>query len=83
MKFVDSLLLQTALRELAFYVLQTNLLQLIDCYGNIHHFVGVADRLGNAVKDLAVVHLQHHADAELKEYALNDLDKLNLIEQRT
>ena len=42
----------------------------------------MADRLGDAVEDLAVVHLQRHADAQPAEDLVDDLHQLDLAEQR-
>ena len=42
----------------------------------------MADRLGDAEQDFAVVHLQRHADAQRPEHALDDLDQFDLAQQR-
>ena len=42
----------------------------------------MTNHLGNTIEDLAVVHLQCHADAERLEYTLHDLHKLHLTQER-
>ena len=79
MKFRDSLLLKATLCKLCLHVIQTDLLQLVDSNGDIHHLVGVTDSLGNTVENLTVVHLQHNANTELTKYSLDNLNELHLI----
>ena len=42
----------------------------------------MSDRLGDAVEDFAVVHPERHADPQLSEDPLDDLDQFDLVEQR-
>ena len=42
----------------------------------------MADGFGDAEQDLAVVHLQRHADAEGLEHPFDDLDQFDLAQQR-
>ncbi len=82
LQFVDRLLPKSALQQFGLHVVQPDLLQLVDGDGNVHHLVGVADRLGDAEKNLAVVHLERHADAQRTEHPLDDFDQLDLAQQR-
>ena len=82
LQFVDRLPAQSALQQLGLHVVQPDLFELVDGDGDVHHHVGMADRLGDAEQDFAVVHLQRHADAQRPEHALDDFDQFDLAQQR-
>ena len=58
-----------------------DLLHLVDGHRDVDHLVGVTDRFGNAVEDLAVVHLERHAYSEFLEDALNDAHQFDFGRQ--
>ena len=57
------------------------LFEFVDRHGDVGHLVGVTDGLGDAVQDLAVVHLQRDPDAEFFEHGRHDFDQLDFVEQ--
>ena len=82
LKTIDSLLLQSALQQFGLDVVQTDLFQFVDGHRDVHHLVGMTDRLGDSEQDLAVVHLQCHADSQRPEDALDNLHQFDLAQQR-
>ena len=83
MKSVDRRIVDTVFAQFGLHVVDTDLLQLVDRHRDVDHLVGMADRLGDAVENLAVVHSERHGDAQLAENALDDLHQLHLVQQRT
>ena len=80
---LGNLLLAKALfAQFGIHVVEADLVELVDGYGDVNQQFGRTDDVGDAGQDLAVVHLDGHADAKAAEHLVDDLDELHLVEQR-
>ena len=71
----------TILAQLRIDRFDPDLFEFVDCYGDIHHLVGMADRLGDPVKNFAVVHLQRYRDSQFGKDFFDDFDQFDLVDQ--
>ncbi len=68
--------------QFALDVVDAYLVEFVDSYRDVDHLVGMADSLGDAVENLAVVHLQGNRYAQLVEYSADDIYELHLAQKR-
>ena len=78
---LDGLGRDALLGQLGIDVVEPYLVELVDSYGDIHNLVGLTDNLCYAGENLAVVHLNAHANAKLKVHGINHLHEVHLVEQ--
>ena len=72
---------QPALFEFVVNGFYADLIEFVDCYSDVHYLIRRTDDFGDTGKDLTVVNMQAHTDAETAIDLLYDLDKFQLTEQ--
>ena len=78
---IDSLLWQPFVEQLFVHIVDTNLVQFVDSYGDINDALGLTDDFGYACEYLAVVDMQRNANTETAIDLCYYLNKLHLAEQ--
>ena len=63
-------------------LVETDLVEFVDSYGDVDNLVGRADHFGNAGEDFAVVDLDGDANTEAGEDFVDNLHEFDLIEER-
>ena len=82
LQLLDLFLTETILAQFLIDIVNAYLVQFVDSYGDIHDFLGSTNDFGNAGENLAVVNLNLYADAEAREYLVNNLHQFHLVHQR-
>ena len=82
LQLVDSISGDAVCGELGVDIVKSDFVELVNGYGDIYNLVGLPNHLGDAAKNLAVVNLDAHTDAEAVEYLIDNLHQLHLVEQR-
>ena len=72
---------QAFLTQFCIHVLQADLVEFVDGYGNIYQQFRSTDHFGDAGQNLAVVHLDSHTDTETVEYLINNLNEFHFVQQ--
>ena len=73
---------QTSSQQFFVDLVETNLIEFVDSYGNIYDFVGSSEHFCNTGEEFAVVDFDSNADAKACEHFVNDLHQFHLVEER-
>ena len=73
---------ESILTEFLVDIIDAYLVEFVDGYRDIDNLIGCTDDLGDAREDLAVVDLDFYTDAQAREYGIDNLHKLYLVEER-
>ena len=81
MKFLNGRFADSIATQFLVDIVKTNLVEFVDCNGDIHDFIGFAYHFGNTRENLTVVDLDLHIDTQAGEHGVDNLHQFNLVEQ--
>ena len=81
MQFLNGLLCQTIGEQFGIHIVETDLIEFVNGYGDIYNFLGFANHFGNTGKNLAVIDFDSHTYAKAVEHLVYDLHQLYFVEQ--
>ena len=77
---VHSLLWESLIQQFLVHIVNTYLVEFVDCYCDINDSFGLSNHFGDTCEDFAVVDMQTHANTQTAIYLLHNLDKFYFTE---
>ena len=80
MQLGNSLITDSLLFQFGIYIIQTNFIQFVNCYGNIYNLIRFAYNFSNTGKNLAVVNLNTYTNIETTKNGIDNLHQFHFVQ---